>query len=322
MNPDEIYMPNEVPDDVLAGLGQLQAFTMLLDEVARIAGRPATERVADAELLGHTALARKAGVGRSWIRQMLTSFVDGNEQKAREEAIQAAAASGVTARLWAKAATGVTYAPPDGWVVDELPPAGSGLYYLAWIDRTGSLIPVGPLVYPTAVDECGVIGIAGYDRWGQAIDADIALTDLSRPAKAQAVLTESGAWMDQPAAWCAWTHQILSTVDLRVKDPEPHGIDWQELADLLRGIAATAHGAQKVVSGHRVTPVPVALVERGLGRRVPAGERRKWAERGLIIRAADGRFAGLERVGGQPVRCLLIARDALDAALEAEAAAQ
>jgi hypothetical protein len=322
-----VYLPAAFSKDELAALDRMDAVQILLGELDRIAARPASERVADVDLLTRTPVARKANVGRAWLVTMLQAAVGRQEHAARETAIQAANASGVGAQslaLWAKVATGVAYVPPRGWLVDEQP-AGSGLYRLLWIGMVGP-VPVGPLVYPSAIDEHGDVQLCGRDRWGRPLEAEIGLADLEPGViQSQRTLAESGAWMDVPGLWCAWVREILDAVDLRVPDPEPVGVDWPELADALRAITATADGAHTaIVGGHRVVVVPVALIERGLGRKVPASERRRWAEHGLIVRAPDGRFAGLARMarGAAPVRCLFLTQDALNAGAVQRAAAE
>lgn len=327
VNLDEIYIPTELPDDVVAALKPIDAITMLCDELSTISERPPTEHLADLELLARSALANKAGVSRAWLRARLPEFVSGAQAQARNAAIEAAIASGATAQslaLWGKVATGVTYAPSPGWLVDEYP-TGSGLYRLLHIEATG-VVPVGPAVYPCSTDEHGDVRLGGVDRWGRPLDTEIILADLDRPAVADRLLSEVGAWMARPDLWCDWTRDVLAANDyLRVPDPEPTTMDWDELADALRDIIAAAHGAQKIIGGHRVSPVPVSVVESALGRKVPASERRRWAERGLVVRGPDHRFAGLARVtrGEPPVRCFLLVHDAFDpAAHEHEAAAQ
>lgn len=328
MMANDIYLPTGCPDDVVAALDLSQAVVMLLDELDRIAARPASERQADVSLLVRTNLARKAGVGRDWLCSMLQAAVDRAEQTAREAAIHAAAASGQAAQslaLWGKVATGVTYAPPADWLVDDHP-AGSGRYRLLHIGATG-VTSVGPLVYPTAIIENGDVYFHGYDQWGRVFELAIGLIDLSSPAKVQAVLAASGAWMVKPRLWIDWVQQLLASFDLRVPDPEPTGTDWAELVSTLRDLATQTGGAttHAVTGGHHVIRVPVSAVEAALGRKVSSAERRRWAERGFIVRAPDGRFAGLARVtrGGPPIRCLYLVRDALDGALaEEEAAAE
>jgi len=302
-----LYLPMPLSADRVGELQRDEILALVRDELRAVARRPMQERSADLSLLARTPLAEALGLTVAWLRAQLAALVADEAASRQAAALEEVEVSGLadeSRRRWedlARPVLGTHWYPlPPGFLVADSPPQ------LLVVTERGP-VPVGPLVYPVSVEEHGVIRLRGTDRWGRDVDVGIPITYLSRPAKIEETLREAGAWMDAPRDFAALCWTILEAYDLRVSDPEPSGVDWGELCGMLLQIVRSAGDGSRYLddAGVKVIAVPVAVVERGLGRKVSVWERRRWAEQGLIRRGSDGRYTPCTRLGpdkGNP-RC-------------------
>lgn len=285
------YSPAEIDDEVLGELDRYQLSSLIIAELERVARQPATGRAAALELLFASAQWKKLGQPRGWAEKILTTLVSNRDAKAREAAILAARQNGTMSKsdeLWMKKATAVHYALPEGVLVEAK--NGNGGLWLQ--DVTGDAI--GPCVYPKEEMENGTIRFTGWDRWGRPVrDLVIAFADLQSPKKCQTKLSSIGARMDSAEMWCALVVEIMRANDLRVPDPEPCETANEEL-QRLQAAAIIAGGW---LAGD-ITWCPMKEFEKQFGH-VPLATRRRWAEKGWLIRDADsGRYTHTKSHGG------------------------